>query len=51
MFSIQVDKAMNGKEAFNMFQKNLNKNCCDTKYKLVLMDLNMPIMDGFEATV
>lgn len=37
-----VDIAENGKEAIEKFQ---NK-----KYKLVLMDIQMPVMDGFEAT-
>ncbi|CDW84159.1 histidine kinase-dna gyrase b-and hsp90-like domain containing protein [Stylonychia lemnae] len=51
LFHIQVDKAMNGQEAVNLFQKNIMKQCCDVKYKLVLMDLNMPVMDGYDATV
>jgi CheY-like chemotaxis protein len=37
-----VDVATNGEEALNMIQPE--------KYHLVLMDLNMPVMDGFEAT-
>ncbi|HEX6432031.1 MAG TPA: ATP-binding protein [Niastella sp.] len=37
-----VDVATNGEEALNKIQPG--------KYSLVLMDLNMPVMDGFEAT-
>jgi len=33
-----------------MFIENRNKTCCKVKYQLVLMDLNMPIVDGFQAT-
>jgi CheY-like chemotaxis protein len=51
MFGIVVDKAQNGKEAVTMFSKNLNKQCCKAQYRIVLMDLNMPIMDGYEATL
>ena len=50
MFNLNVDKAMNGQEAVTMYTKNLHKKCCDTHYKLVLMDLNMPVMDGYDAT-
>ncbi len=39
---IRVCVASNGKEAIDMYEKNY--------YELVLMDLQMPIMDGFEAT-
>lgn len=51
MFDIVVDKATNGKDAVIMFTKNLHKKCCNTRYKMVFMDLNMPIMDGYEATI
>ena len=41
---IDVDIAFNGGEALEMFRKN------QEKYELILMDLQMPIMDGYEAT-
>jgi signal transduction histidine kinase/CheY-like chemotaxis protein len=37
-----VDVANNGEEALEKIQPG--------KYRLILMDLNMPVMDGFEAT-
>jgi CheY-like chemotaxis protein len=50
MLEVKVDKAMNGKEAVILFKKNIYKECCNYRYKLVFMDLNMPVMDGYEAT-
>ena len=47
---IAVDKAMDGQEAVEMFTMNYNKQCCDIKYKVIFMDINMPIMDGYAAT-
>ena len=32
-----------------MFIENRTKMCCDVKYKLVIMDLNLPQNEGFEA--
>jgi CheY-like chemotaxis protein len=39
---IQIDIASNGKEGVDMFEKN--------SYELILMDIQMPIMEGYEAT-
>jgi signal transduction histidine kinase/DNA-binding response OmpR family regulator/HPt (histidine-containing phosphotransfer) domain-containing protein len=41
---INIDLAQNGKEACEKFMLNQDR------YELILMDLQMPIMDGFEAT-
>lgn len=40
--NILHDTASNGREAYDMFTRN--------RYDLVLMDLRMPVMDGFEST-
>ena len=39
-----IDIANNGIEAIKMFESNLGK------YELILMDIQMPILDGYEAT-
>ncbi|MDR0501818.1 MAG: GAF domain-containing protein [Treponema sp.] len=41
---LQIDTAVNGQEAVEMFIKNPDK------YGMILMDVQMPGMDGFEAT-
>jgi signal transduction histidine kinase len=38
----KVDVSLNGQECLDMIDLN--------KHKLILMDLNMPVMDGFQAT-
>ncbi|MDL2302191.1 response regulator [Lachnospiraceae bacterium OttesenSCG-928-D06] len=42
--NIEIDCAINGKEAYEMYAEN------PQKYNLILMDIQMPVMDGVEAT-
>ena len=45
------DFAMNGKEALNKVIQNTKDNENNhTSYKLILMDCNMPLMDGMETS-
>lgn len=45
---------MNGDEAIKLYEKNLLKDCqnplCQRAYKLIIMDIGMPVKDGFEAS-
>ena len=48
---IVIDIANNGKEAVEMFSENaLTEATSGCSYEFILMDLQMPIMDGIEAT-
>lgn len=33
-----------------MFRLKMHKKCCNRRYKLVITDIQMPEMDGFELT-
>lgn len=40
---------MNGKEAIDKVMKKLEDKCCNG-YQMIVMDINMPVMDGIEAS-
>ena len=47
--NISCDKALNGQIALDKIMQSQQRKCC-SPYALVLMDCNMPVMDGYEAT-
>ena len=50
-FKLEADSAENGQECLNKIKDKIEKNCnCSkNKYKIVLMDITMPVMDRIEA--
>lgn len=56
-FGVTSDEAENGQIAVQMYKKvrllltykSWQRTCCGP-YKIILMDLNMPVMDGIRAT-
>lgn len=51
--NISVGKALNGAQAIEEFVNNRNQSSdcnCGKGYRLILMDINMPVMDGCTAT-
>ena len=55
-FNMECERALNGQEAFTKVTERMKegqKCTCNNKkcsFKIIFMDCNMPIMDGFQAT-
>lgn len=49
MFGIQSDEAINGREAIDLIKARAYQECCSS-YKIIIMDFEMPIMNGIEAS-
>jgi CheY-like chemotaxis protein len=50
--SVEVHKALNGHEALDLVIKDVKQNqYCSCSYSLILMDCNMPFMDGYQSTI
>eukprot|EP00826_Nyctotherus_ovalis_P057542 TRINITY_DN7875_c0_g1_i5.p1 TRINITY_DN7875_c0_g1~~TRINITY_DN7875_c0_g1_i5.p1 ORF type:complete len:136 (+),score=31.69 TRINITY_DN7875_c0_g1_i5:107-514(+) len=43
-----ADEALNGQQAISKVLEKSKSSCCSA-YKLILMDINMPLMDGITA--
>jgi CheY-like chemotaxis protein len=54
IIKLEVDESSNGEQAIDQYKKNKSENCkdedCIQQYKLIIMDLGMPIKDGFMAS-
>ena len=49
-YHLRCDKASNGCEFLQMYLENMQKTCCNVRYRILLTDINMPQMDGVEAS-
>ena len=49
-YGLSLKRAENGQHAFDMFKADMEKTCCDVRFQIILMDLNMPVMGGVEST-
>ena len=49
-YALKCDKANDGQYMLEMYLANMTKKCCNVRYRIILTDVNMPRMDGIEAS-
>ena len=50
LLNINVETATNGQHGFEKYEADLKKTCCKKYYHFILMDLQMPVLDGMQTT-
>jgi CheY-like chemotaxis protein len=50
-YKLKVDCAVNGSQALEKILKRKDCEHCDCQYALVLLDINMPVMNGYDTCV
>ena len=48
-FERTCDEAENGEQAVAMYDQSMTKTCCNTRYRAIFTDIQMPKMDGITA--
>lgn len=49
-YGLRCDKVSDGQSMLTMYMESMQKTCCDYRYRIILADINMPRMDGIEAS-
>lgn len=49
-FKLDFERAENGLKGVQMYERNAIKTCCQSYFSIILMDIQMPVMDGIEST-
>ena len=47
--NVHAELITSSQQAIDLFIENRNATCCDTKFRLIVMDLNLPGGLGFTA--
>ena len=51
-YGLDIDESSDGKVAFEKFEEGFNQpcRCINRTYRLIFMDIGMPVMDGIESS-
>ena len=50
ILKIQIESSVNGLHGLERYTKDIKKTCCQKYFHFILMDLEMPIMNGLKAS-